>query len=57
MAFYRQFKLAMRVFFDITILRKWSGTPVSEIYNKPWNKYGIEYWHFDPTRRQKLRWN
>ena len=38
-------------------VEKWGGPPGSETFDKPWDKHGIEYWHFDPTRRQKLRWH
>jgi len=38
-------------------VNKWGGAPDSEKYDTPFGQsYPIDYWQFDPARRQKLRW-
>ena len=38
-------------------IKKWGGPPNKETYVTPFNKnYPVDYWKYDPTRTQKLRW-
>lgn len=38
-------------------MSKWGGNPGAEIYVKPFNSnVPLDYWKFDPKRREKLRW-
>lgn len=36
---------------------KWGGGPGEEVYETPFNKgFPIDYWSFNPKRRESLRW-
>ncbi len=38
-------------------MKKWGGPPGLEVYLTPFNKnYPIDYWAYDPTRSEKLKW-
>ena len=38
-------------------VEKWGGPPGRELYRTPFNQgYPIDYWKYDPTRTQELRW-
>ena len=38
-------------------VNKWGGKPNEETYVKPFNQpVGLDYWKFDPERREKSRW-
>lgn len=38
-------------------VKKWGGSPGKEIYVRPFNQaVPLDYWKFDPKRRELLRW-
>tara|TARA_R110002020_G_scaffold470314_1_gene696086 strand:+ start:9790 stop:10515 length:726 start_codon:yes stop_codon:yes gene_type:complete len=38
-------------------VEKWGGKPGQEKYDTPFNKgFPVNYWTFNPSRREKLRW-